>query len=436
MALCKAHGPYNTSAALTPESNATDDDGPTFKKYQSSPQEKDPKALEADRPIGYGAFGVVWAVTDPRTGKRIALKKMPNVFQNIVSSKRVYRELRMLCFFKHENVLSALDILQPDPVDHVDELYVVTPLMQSDLHKIIVSPQPLSSDHVKVFLYQILRGMKYLHSAGILHRDIKPGNLLVNSNCLLKICDFGLARCEEPDRSKEMTQEVVTQYYRSPELLAGSTYHSYVVDIWSVGCIFAELLGRKILFQAQSPIQQLNQVIKLLGTPHPEDIRASGASEGAFRYIVSQPYHPPAMQTLHHLSSRANHEAVHLLCRMLVFNPYKRISVADALTHPYLEEGQLRYHTCMCSCCVSTNSGRQYASELEPCTVLPYDMSYEENLYTVHQVKDAVYNFISDMHRKSGVIPLCLNTASPVYRQFQSSTVAPQPELTDSPHPW
>jgi nemo like kinase len=93
----------------------------------------------------------------------------------------------------------------------MDELYVVTELMQSDLHKIIVSSQPLSSDHVKVFLYQILRGLKYLHSIGILHRDIKPGNLLVNSNCLLKICDFGLARSEEPDRSKEMTQEVVTQ---------------------------------------------------------------------------------------------------------------------------------------------------------------------------------------------------------------------------------
>lgn len=160
--------------------------------------------------------------------------------------------------------------------------------------------------------------------------------------------------------------------------------------------------------------------MKLLGTPHPEDIRTSGASEGAFRYILSQPYHPPAMHTLHNLSSRANHEAVHLLCRMLVFNPYKRISVADALTHQYLDDGKLRYHTCMCSCCLTTSSGRQYAAELEPCTPIPYDLSYEENLYTVHHVKDAVSNFIVDMHRKSGVVPLCLNTASPVYHQFQS----------------
>ncbi|KAK7477448.1 hypothetical protein BaRGS_00031350, partial [Batillaria attramentaria] len=141
---------------------------------------------QPDRAVGYGAFGVVWAVTDPRDGKRVALKKMPNVFQNLISCKRVYRELRMLSTFRHQNVLSLYDIVQPDHIDLFNEIYVLTELMQSDLHKIIVSPQPLTSDHVKVFLYQILRGLKYLHSANVLHRDIKPGNLLVNSNCCLK----------------------------------------------------------------------------------------------------------------------------------------------------------------------------------------------------------------------------------------------------------
>ncbi|CAI5689510.1 unnamed protein product [Oreochromis niloticus] len=244
--------------------------------------------IEPDRPIGYGAFGVVWSVTDPRDGKRVALKKMPNVFQNLVSCKRVFRELKMLCFFKHENVLSALDILQPPHIDYFEEIYVVTELMQSDLHKIIVSPQPLSSDHAKVFLYQILRGLKYLHSAGILHRDIKPGNLLVNSNCVLKICDFGLARVEESDESRHMTQEVVTQYYRAPEILMGSRHYSNSIDIWSVGCIFAELLGRRILFQAQSPIQQLDLITDLLGTPSMEAMRT--ACEGARAHILRGPH--------------------------------------------------------------------------------------------------------------------------------------------------
>ena len=205
--------------------------------------------FEADKPIGYGAFGVVWAVKDPRDGKKVALKKIPNVFHTLNSAKRALRELKMLCFFNHDNVLSALDIIPPLQSPY-DEVYVLTPLMLTDLHRIIVSNQVLTPEHIQLFLYQILRGLKYLHNARILHRDIKPGNLLVNSDCRLKICDFGLARLEEPDHSKYMTQEVVTQYYRAPELLLGFNHYDSGVDIWSVGCIFAEMLTRRILFQA------------------------------------------------------------------------------------------------------------------------------------------------------------------------------------------
>ncbi|XP_015257246.1 PREDICTED: serine/threonine-protein kinase NLK [Cyprinodon variegatus] len=331
--------------------------------------------IEPDRPIGYGAFGVVWSVTDPRDGKRVALKKMPNVFQNLVSCKRVFRELKMLCFFKHENVLSALDILQPPHIDYFEEIYVVTELMQSDLHKIIVSPQPLSSDHAKVFLYQILRGLKYLHSAGILHRDIKPGNLLVNSNCVLKICDFGLARVEESDESRHMTQEVVTQYYRAPEILMGSRHYTNSIDIWSVGCIFAELLGRRILFQAQSPIQQ----------------------------VIS-------------LES-------------------KRISAKDALAHPYLDEGRLRYHTCMCKCCYTTSSGRVYTSDFEPVTNSKFDDGFEKNLTSVRQVKEIIHQFILEQQKGSRV-PLCINPQSAAFKSFISSTVAQPSEMPPSPLVW
>lgn len=189
-------------------------------------------------------------------------------------------------------------------VSHSPLRYVVSALMESDLHQIIVSPQQLTEDHVKVFVYQILRGkelafyaimwcsflstilfillkligipccqliiwsfvvlnagLKYLHSAGIIHRDLKPGNLLVNSNCLLKICDFGFARAVEPDPTVPMTLEVVTQYYRAPELLAGCKHYDTAIDMWSVGCIFAELLGRRILFEASTPTVQVNYLI-------------------------------------------------------------------------------------------------------------------------------------------------------------------------------
>lgn len=387
-----------------------------------------------DRPIGYGAFGVVWAVTDPRDGKRVALKKMPNVFQNILSSIRVYREIKMLLFFKHENVLSALDFLQPPHIDFFQEVYVITELMQSDLHKIIVSSQPLTSDHVKVFLYQILRGLRYLHSANILHRDIKPGNLLVNSNCLLKICDFGLARVNETDASKRMTQEVVTQYYRAPELLTGANHYTFSIDIWSVGCIFAELLGRRILFQAKTPLQQLDLITGLLGTPTCEDMRY--ACDGAIKYIQGRPYKAPSLSALYTLSPQATHEAVHLLSQMLIFNPDKRISCTNALSHPYLDEGRLRYHSCMCRCCHTVGGVRRYASDLEPLAPTVFDDGFEKGLHSVHQVKDKLHKTILEKCGSYNRVPLCINPNSAAFKNFASSTVAHPSELPPSPHQW
>ncbi|XP_074642401.1 serine/threonine-protein kinase NLK-like isoform X2 [Tubulanus polymorphus] len=370
---------------------------------------------QPDRPIGYGAFGVVWSVTDPRDGRRVALKKMPNVFQNLISCKRVYRELKMLCHFKHDNVLHAVDVLQPPHIDFFQEIYVVTELMQSDLHKIIVSPQPLTADHVKVFLYQILRGLKYLHSARVIHRDIKPGNLLVNSNCVLKICDFGLARIEEPDASVCMTQEVVTQYYRAPEILMGAKHYTSAIDIWSVGCIFAELLGRRILFQAQSPIQQLGLITDLLGSPVASDMKT--ACPGAKAHIQQQPPKPPALAALYTLSNQATHEAVHLLCRMLVFDPVKRVNALDALAHPYLDEGRLRYHSCMCKCCFNTTAGRQYVSDFESISTQPFTYAFESELTSITKVKDKLYKFILEQQQNNRV-PLCINPHSTAFKSF------------------
>lgn len=390
---------------------------------------------QPDRPIGYGAFGVVWSVTDPRDGKRVALKKLPNVFQSLVSSKRVFRELKMMRFFQHDNVLSCLDILQPPHIDFFQEIYMITELMQSDLHKIIVSPQSLSSDHIKVFLYQILRGVKYLHSAKIIHRDIKPGNLLVNSNCVLKICDYGLARVQEDDKSKHMTQEVVTQYYRAPEILMGAKHYTNAVDMWSVGCIFGELLGRRILFQAQSPIQQLELITDLLGTPSVSDMKY--ACDAAKRHMVARGPKQPSIGALYSLSGSATHEAVHLLCQMLTLDPEKRIKVTDALNHPYLDEGRLRYHSCMCTCCVtSSQSGiRQYTRDFEPVSDQVFDDAWERDLTCVSKVKERLHNFISEQIN-SNRVPLCINPSSAAFKSFASSTVAHPSELPPSPHHW
>ncbi|KFD69120.1 hypothetical protein M514_18697 [Trichuris suis] len=479
--------------------------------------------VQPDRPIGYGAFGVVWSVTDPRSGKKVALKRMPNVFLNLASCKRVFREIRMLCSFKNDNgrgggayampptvppigtdvprvgkrniglqegievgeskgqqrrhyfpfrpsgrerplhvnvivahrseglilidplspfsiltpqVLSCLDILHPPNARLFVEIYVLTELMQSDLHKIIVSPQPLTSDHVKVFIYQILRGVKYLHSANILHRDIKPGNLLVNSNCLLKICDFGLARIWDPSEQGHLTHEVVTQYYRAPELLMGARKYTAAVDVWSIGCIFAELLGRRILFQAQGPVEQLNLIIDLLGTPTVTEMKY--ACEGARSHVLKSPFRSPKLFKLYSLSPHATQEAVDLLAQMLCFDPDQRVGVENALGHPYLEEGRLRFHSCMCSCCRTTASGqRAYAQELEPRHSEAFDVEWEKELsrLSMFDLRDRIYKFIVE-RTPPYHIPLCINPDSAAFKSFITSSVAQPSELPPSPHAW
>ncbi|KAK6637868.1 hypothetical protein RUM44_008290 [Polyplax serrata] len=277
--------------------------------------------------------------------------------------------------------------------------------------------------------------LKYLHSARILHRDIKPGNLLVNSNCILKICDFGLARVEEPDQSRNMTQEVVTQYYRAPEILMGARHYSAAVDVWSVGCIFGELLGRRVLFQAQSPVQQLELITELLGTPTLEDMKY--ACEGARTHMLRRPVKLPSLSVLYTLSAQATYTAVHLLCQMLVFDPDKRITVADALAHPYLDEGRLRYHSCMCKCCYSlTNGNRKFTLQFEPTASDVFDDEWERRLTSIMQVKEEMHTFIADHLNTSGRVPLCINPQSAAFKSFASSNVAHPAELPPSPHQW
>jgi serine/threonine protein kinase len=142
--------------------------------------------------------------------------------------------------------------------------------MDTDLHRIIYSKQTLSIDHIEYFVYQILRGLKYLHSANVLHRDLKPSNLLINANCDLKICDFGLARIS--DENADQTEYVVTRWYRAPEIMLACQDYSKAIDVWSVGCILAEMLARKPLFPGTDYIAQLRLICEKLGRPSVEEL--------------------------------------------------------------------------------------------------------------------------------------------------------------------
>ncbi|KAL8501562.1 hypothetical protein ACS0TY_020908 [Phlomoides rotata] len=213
-------------------------------------------------PIGRGAYGIVCSVLNTETNEMVAIKKIANAFDNYMDAKRTLREIKLLRHLDHENVIAIKDVIPPPLRREFSDVYMGTELMDTDLHQIIRSNQGLSEEHCQYFLYQLLRGLKYIHSAGIIHRDLKPSNLLLNANCDLKICDFGLARTSSSE-SEFMTEYVVTRWYRAPELLLNSSEYTAAIDVWSVGCIFMELMNRKPLFAGKDHVHQMHLLIEV-----------------------------------------------------------------------------------------------------------------------------------------------------------------------------
>ncbi|XP_064904175.1 mitogen-activated protein kinase 7 isoform X1 [Columba livia] len=273
---------------------------------------------------------------------------------------------------------------QGHPAPHGALRYVVLDLMESDLHQIIHSSQPLSLEHVRYFLYQLLRGLKYIHSANVLHRDLKPSNLLVNENCELKIGDFGMARGlgGDPRHAKAfLTEYVATRWYRAPELLLSLHRYTRAIDMWSVGCIFAEMLGRRQLFPGRNYVHQLQLIMAVLGTP-PAAVMAAIGAERVRAYVKSLPPRPPV--PWESLFGDAEPAALALLGRMLRFDPRERVGVAEALGHPFLA----KYHD----------------PEDEPECVPAFDFAFDRRALTKEEIKAAIVAEIEDFHaRRDGI---------------------------------
>jgi len=283
------------------------------------------------KPIGKGAYGVVCSAKDSTTGEKVAIKKISNAFDNVTDARRTLREIKLLRRLQHENIVLLKDSMKPPSMDDFNDVYLVYELMDTDLHQIVRSSQGLTDEHSQYFLYQILRGLKYVHTAKVLHRDLKPSNLLLNANCDLKICDFGLARTSA--EKGLMTEYVVTRWYRAPELLLSCEDYTSAIDIWSIGCILAEILGRAPLFPGKDYIHQMRLIVEVLGSPSEADI-AFIVSAKARAYIRSLPKAPKA--NFAEMFPEANPLAVDLLRKMLEFDPKHRITVEEALAHPYL----------------------------------------------------------------------------------------------------
>lgn len=327
-------------------------------------------------PVGSGAYGQVCSAMDSKTNTKVAIKKLARPFQTHIHAKRTYRELRMLKHMDHENIIGLLDVFTPSSTyDDFQDVYLVTPLMGADLNN-IVKTQKLTDDHVQFLIYQVLRGLKYIHSAGIIHRDLKPSNIAVNEDCELKILDFGLARPTE----SEMTGYVATRWYRAPEIMLNWMHYNQTVDIWSVGCIMAELLTGRTLFPGADHIDQLTKIMKLVGTPS-KDLIDKLSSEEARNYIRSLPQ--MRKKDFRQVFRGANPLAVDLLEKMLELDSERRVTAPHALAHPYLA---------------------QYADPSDEPDSEPYDQSFEDMDLQTEKWKELVYKEVSDFTPKPTVI--------------------------------
>jgi p38 MAP kinase len=323
-----------------------------------------PQKYQNLQPVGSGAYGQVCAALDTIRNLKVAIKKLARPFQSAIHAKRTYRELRLLKHMNHENVIGLLDVFTPSTtLDDFQDVYLVTHLMGADLNSIIKT-QRLSDDHVQFLVYQILRGLKYIHSAGIIHRDLKPSNIAVNEDCELKILDFGLARQTEA----EMTGYVATRWYRAPEIMLNWMHYNLTVDIWSVGCIMAELITSKTLFPGTDHIDQLLRIMTLCGTPDDEFMRKI-SSEEARNYIRTLPI--MRKKNFRDVFKGANPDAIDLLEKMLELDADKRPTAEVALAHPYLA---------------------QYSDPTDEPTADRYDESFEDRELALIEWKRLVYD--------------------------------------------
>lgn len=341
------------------------------------------------------------------------MKKISKAFEQEVDAIRLFREMHILRRLRgHECIIQLVDVVQPSSPDlkYFNDLYLVFEYVDTDLYKLIMSPQYLTTEHVQTFLYQMLVGLKFIHSSSVIHRDLKPANILLNEDCTLKICDFGLARIvnsetsspsmtnstnddvvgitsntvstpaklpaslqspegtkndrgkqfnaiPRPGLSRQLTKHVVTRWYRAPELILIQPYAA-AVDIWSLGCIFAELLSmqegsvptyqdRVPLFpggscyplsgesgstNADERLDQLSVIFSVIGMPSEDDLKSVGKAN---EYIKS--LERKQGRDLKSLYPAASPTAIDLLKKMLMFNPTKRCTAEEALEHEFLK---------------------------------------------------------------------------------------------------
>ncbi|XP_026204157.1 mitogen-activated protein kinase 15 [Anabas testudineus] len=361
------------------------------KKYEptnvSEVEEHISLKYEIKKRLGKGAYGIVWKAVDRQTGEIVAVKKIFDAFRNRTDAQRTFREIMFLQEFgDHPNIVKLLNVIR---AQNDKDIYLVFEYMDTDLHAVIKKGTLLKDIHKRYVMYQLFKAIKYLHSGNVIHRDQKPSNVLLDTDCVVKLCDFGLARSlnqiQEDSGNPALTEYVATRWYRAPEILLGSTRYTKGVDMWSIGCILGEMLLGKALFPGTSTINQIEKIMSAIPHPSPEDILAIKSEYGSS--VIQRMLLKPQVPLEDILQPSVPPDALDLLKGLLVFNPDKRLSAEQALQHPYVA----RFH----------NPLKEPALNYD--VVLPVD---DDVQLSVVQYRNKLYEMILQSRTNQGMLRL------------------------------
>ncbi|CCH58459.1 hypothetical protein TBLA_0A06670 [Henningerozyma blattae CBS 6284] len=351
-----------------------------------------PSRYEIVHILGKGSYGTVCSARDnknPENTYCIAVKKITNIFFREILLKRAIRELKFINYFKgHKNIVNLID-LELVVEKPYEGLYCYQELIDYDLAKVIHSSVYLGEFHIKFFFYQIVCGLKYIHSADVIHRDLKPGNILCTLNGCLKICDFGLARGVASKyfntrvSHQDITNYVATRWYRAPELILSHKTYDKSIDMWSLGCILGEFYERRPLFMGKDAMNQIFQILQVLGSPS-KSLLKSFSSRYA-NSLCSDSNSNIEKQDWKKIFPNASMDAVDLLDRLLDWDPAERITINQAIEHPFFKDV------------------RKIDDEPD-CPYGSFDFTYEEKLDSMQKLREYLIVEVDNFKRERVIL--------------------------------